>query len=72
MIPGCARPYTKPTLDHGYVAGVLGLAVVELVDNLHVIKRRYGFRGKSVWICLDQGDVYDPDTVEYMGNVVDG
>ena len=72
MIPGCTKPYLKEKLDHGYVARELGLPVLAVTTNLHLIKQMHGIRGRSVWLCLDQGDVYDPISLEYLGNVCDG
>jgi hypothetical protein len=73
MIPGCRNPYTKSSLDRAYVAQEMGISEVELSDNLHIIKRQAGMiHGSSVWICLDDGNVYDPISLEYLGNVLDG
>jgi hypothetical protein len=72
MIPGCAKSYTKSFLDHRYVAREINISEVELSDNLHAIKRAARMRGRNVWICLDQGNVYDPISLEYLGNVRDG
>ncbi len=72
MIPGCKQLYDNPVLDRGFVSGTLGISEDELVDNLHTIKRRLGLRGRSVWICLDDGEVYDPISKDPIGNVYDG
>ena len=72
MIPGCDKPYVKEKLDHAFVAAELRIPERRLVVNLHTIKQRSGIRGRSVWLCLDQGDVYDPVSLEYLGNVCDG
>jgi hypothetical protein len=55
MIPGCTKPYTNSVLDRAYVAAELNISEWTLKANLHVIKQRCGFHGKSVLICLDQG-----------------
>lgn len=48
------------------------MSVLAVTTNLHLIKQGHGMRGRSIWLCLDQGDVYDPVSLEYLGNVCDG
>lgn len=72
MIPGCIKPYLREVLDHAYVARELRMSVLAVTTNLHLIKQGHGMRGRSIWLCLDQGDVYDPVSLEYLGNVCDG
>jgi hypothetical protein len=67
MIP-CNSLYTRSPLNRSYVAKELGLGVHEFSEKLHILKRVVGMRG-DVWICLDDGEVYDPQTQESIGNL---
>jgi hypothetical protein len=66
----CNRPYNHNPLDRKYVAKELGLDEHVVSERLHTIKRLAGLRGNdSVVICLDDGEVYDRDTEEPLGNL---
>lgn len=65
----CNRLYTTSPLDRTYVASRLGLEEYILSERLHLVKNRAGLRGRPVWICLDDGEVYDPQSHESLGNV---
>jgi len=67
MIP-CNALYTRSPLDRAFVASSLGLEKHVLSDNLHILKSAFGIRS-DVWICLDDGEVYDPNTRESIGNL---
>jgi hypothetical protein len=69
MIPPCNALYKRAQLDRSFVATELGLDVHDLSDRLHRIKEAAGIRGSSVWICLDDGEVYDPLNGEDIGNL---
>ena len=72
MWSDCTKQYVREKLDHAYVAGELGIPELMVTRNLHVIKHLSGVKGRSIWLCLDQGDVYDPVSQEYLGNICDG
>lgn len=63
----CEHPYDGP--DIAYVARILGLTRRQVSFALHRLKNRLG--GKSVIICLDDGEVYLPPTNEPLGNIKD-
>ena len=69
MVPPCNALYTKTPLDRAYVASQLALEERVLTNRLHKIKRAAGIRGSAVWICLDDGEVYDPATGEGIGSL---
>lgn len=70
MIP-CNHLYERPKLDLSYVASKLGLSSVHVLsERLHILKTARGFRG-NVAICLDDGEVYDRQTEESLGNLND-
>jgi hypothetical protein len=67
MIP-CNALYTRSPLNRAFVASKLGLDVRVLSDRLHILKTAQGIRS-DVAICLDDGEVYDPQTEESLGNL---
>jgi hypothetical protein len=64
----CNSLYTRSPLNRAYVASKLGLDVHVFSERLHVLKSAYGLRS-DVAICLDDGEVYDPQTEESLGNL---
>jgi hypothetical protein len=69
MIPPCNALYTRIPLDRAYVASRLGLDPHVLSGRLHKMKKATGIKGASVWVCLDDGEVYDPANGESIGNL---
>jgi hypothetical protein len=69
MIPPCNALYTRTPLDHAYVATCLALDKRVLTNRLHKVKKAVGIKGASVWICLDDGEVYDPTSGESIGSL---
>jgi len=69
MIPPCNALYTRTPLDRAYVATSLALDAYVLSERLHKLKKAVGLKGASVWICLDDGEVYDPTTGESIGSL---
>jgi hypothetical protein len=69
MMPPCNALYTRPTLDTAYVASRLALDAHVMSAQLHKLKKAAGLKGTSVWICLDDGEIYDPATGESIGSL---
>ncbi len=69
MLPPCNALYTRTPLDGAYVATALGLDERVMRTRLHKIKRAVGIKGASVWICLDDGEIYDPTSGEPIGSL---
>jgi hypothetical protein len=69
MIPPCNALYTRTPLDRAYVATMLALDRHVLSGRLHKLNKAVGLKGASVWICLDDGEVYDPATGESIGSL---
>jgi hypothetical protein len=42
-----------------------------LSQAIHLVKNKVGLRGLPVWICLDDGNVWDPQSLECIGNLYD-
>jgi hypothetical protein len=69
MIPPCNALYTRTPLDRPYIASRLALDERVLTNRLHKIKKAVGIKSASVWICLDDGEVYDPTSGESIGSL---
>lgn len=64
----CNHPYHKPALDAAFVGRALTWTLLPRRSGLHKLKQSAGIGGRSVIICLDDGEVSDPVSEESIGN----
>jgi hypothetical protein len=68
----CRRKCTSAKLDEEHVGHALGIHPAEVSPRLHRLKKSLGIRGRSVLICLDDGNVYvSPNLEEPIGSLLD-